>query len=135
MQAVTDANFCPWSVTNPSNSSSAGLNDTSHRGSGAEEEDQTGSGAYDEDDSHREEEEQEAKSQATCNRMQDFHSLVERAEFEHNKELIEGHIRSNSLVFNTFIFLQVRTAKHQPTASAASFLEQQDRFLCTFGLH
>lgn len=108
MHAVTDANFCPWSDTTPNNSSSAASNGTNPHSSGAEEEDQTGSGVYEEDDSHREEEEQEVKSQAACNRMQDFYSLVERAEFEHSKELIEGHVRSNSLVFNTFIFLQVK---------------------------
>ena len=42
-----------------------------------------------------------------CNRLQDFQSLVDHAQFEWQKEQIEGHIRSNSLVFNTFIFLQV----------------------------
>ena len=49
----------------------------------------------------------EGSNAAGCSRLQDFTSLVDRADFEYEKELIEGHIRSNSLVFNTFIFLQV----------------------------
>ena len=43
-----------------------------------------------------------------CARLHDFQSLVERANIEFEKEKIEGRIRSNSLLFNTFIFLQVR---------------------------
>ena len=50
----------------------------------------------------------EEEEEMACNRLQDFHALVERAEYEGIKEQKEGHIRSNSLVFNTFIFLQVR---------------------------
>jgi len=87
-QAVTAANFCPWNVTTPSNSSASSHNSTAHV---------EGWGGRD-----------ETVSMAACNRMQDFHALVERAEYEDTKEQKEGHIRSNSLVFNTFIFLQVR---------------------------
>ena len=87
LEAVTKANFCPWSVTTPSSPSTSTGNATAHS-EGRGEEDQAG-------------------GEAGCTRMQDFQALVERAEFEHNKEKIEGHIRSNSLVFNTFIFLQV----------------------------
>lgn len=89
-QAVTKANFCPWNVTTPSNSSTSSHNSTAQV-----------EGWGDDD----EEEEEEATA---CNRMQDFRALVDRAEFEGAKEQKEGHIRSNSLVFNTFIFLQVR---------------------------
>ncbi|KAL3147298.1 hypothetical protein ABBQ32_002786 [Trebouxia sp. C0010 RCD-2024] len=88
-QAVTKANFCPWDVTTPSNSSTSSHNST------AQVE------GWGEDDDDKEEEE------TACNRMQDFHALVDRAEYEGAKEQKEGHIRSNSLVFNTFIFLQV----------------------------
>lgn len=105
MQIVTEANFCPWSVQTPTNSSTKAHNTTAYHSGEEGGQDHVGGGTYSEDDEEREEEEK-AKSEAACNRMQDFHSLVERAEFEHNKEMIEGHIRSNSLVFNTFIFLQ-----------------------------
>lgn len=87
---MTKANFCPWDVTTPSNSSTSSHNST------AQVE------GWGEDDDDKEEEE------TACNRMQDFHALVDRAEYEGAKEQKEGHIRSNSLVFNTFIFLQVR---------------------------
>lgn len=89
LEVVTMANFCPWRVTTPSNSSTSTDNTTAHS-EGRVEGDREG-------------------GEAACSRMQDFHSLVERAEFEYSKEQIEGHIRSNSLVFNTFIFLQVGT--------------------------
>lgn len=89
LEAVTMANFCPWSVTTPSNSSKSTGNTTAHVEGRVEE--------------------HQAGGEAACSRMQDFQALVERAEFEYNKEKIEGHIRSNSLVFNTFIFLQVGT--------------------------
>ena len=112
MGAVTEANFCPWSVTTPSNSFKTTNNATAGHSPAAAGGEKTGGGGFDEDDHENEEEEKEreeekARSKAACNRMQDFRSLVERAEYEHNKELIEGHIRSNSLVFNTFIYLQV----------------------------
>ena len=87
LEAVTMANFCPWSVISPSNSSTSTANTTAHSDGRVEDDHAGGAPA--------------------CTRMQDFHALVERAEFEYNKEKIEGHIRSNSLVFNTFIFLQV----------------------------
>lgn len=88
-EVVTQANFCPWMGTTPGNSSTSLGNATAHSQGRVEEE--------------------WAGGKAACSRMRDFHVLVERAEFEFNKEKIEGHIRSNSLVFNTFIFLQVRT--------------------------
>ena len=63
----------------------------------------------DNDDTNKVNDEQEGSDSklAVCNRLQDFQSLVDHAQFEWQKEQIEGHIRSNSLVFNTFIFLQV----------------------------
>ena len=62
-------------------------------------------------------------STLVCNRLQDFQSLVGVAAFEYQKEQIEGHIRSNSLVFNTFIFLQVSSA-HRRTVTLSSILYQ-----------
>lgn len=62
-------------------------------------------------------------SDVGCNRLQDFQSLVDHAAFEYQKEQIEGHIRSNSLVFNTFIFLQVSPASMQ-SANCCSALSQ-----------
>ena len=95
-EVVTQANFCPWMAqppaingTTPSNSSKSVGNATAQTQGRVE-------GEW-------------AGGKAACSRMRDFHALVERAEFEVNKEKIEGHIRSNSLVFNTFIFLQVGT--------------------------
>ena len=73
--------------------------------------DATAEGDDDDDDDHNHSvtKDQEASdaSPVVCNRLQDFQSLVDHAQFEWQKEQIEGHIRSNSLVFNTFIFLQV----------------------------
>ena len=93
LEAVTKANFCPWSVTTPSSSSTSTGNTTAHSEVRVEGE--------------------RVNGEAVCSRMQDFHALVERAEFEYNKENLEGHIRSNSLVFNTFIFLQVRLGQDE----------------------
>ena len=64
-------------------------------------------------DSNEESEHIVDSSGVGCNRLQDFQSLVDHAAFEYQKEQIEGHIRSNSLVFNTFIFLQVSAASMQ----------------------
>ncbi len=63
----------------------------------------------DDDDTDNVTTDQEASNSnpVVCSRLQDFQSLVDHAQFEWQKEQIEGHIRSNSLVFNTFIFLQV----------------------------
>ena len=63
--------------------------------------------ADDEDDGKGAAQAESAEAGPTCARLHDFQSLVERANFEFEKEKLEGHIRSNSLVFNTFIFLQV----------------------------
>ena len=82
-QAVTAANFCPGSNANVGSmagNSSSGVS----QGSGSSN-----------------------SSAVGCNRLQDFQRLVTHADEEYAKEELEGHIRSNSLVFNTFIFLQV----------------------------
>ena len=76
----------------------------------------------DDDDDHSDDvttgQEASDSSPVVCSRLQDFHSLVDHAQFEWQKEQIEGHIRSNSLVFNTFIFLQV--TRHVVLAQSCS---------------
>jgi len=71
--------------------------------------DASAEGDDDNDDTNKVTDDQEVtgSSPAVCNRLQDYQSLVDHAQFEWQKEQIDGHIRSNSLVFNTFIFLQV----------------------------
>lgn len=73
--------------------------------------DDNAEGDDDDDDHHSDDvttgQEASDSSPVVCSRLQDFHSLVDHAQFEWQKEQIEGHIRSNSLVFITFIFLQV----------------------------
>ncbi|DBB05302.1 TPA: hypothetical protein ACH3X3_010532 [Trebouxia sp. C0006] len=110
-QAVTQDNFCPGS-SNQAGSSSGSSSDLAGSSSGREtmaDDDYEGDDDDDDDDTDNVTTDQEASNSnpVVCSRLQDFQSLVDHAQFEWQKEQIEGHIRSNSLVFNTFIFLQV----------------------------
>lgn len=43
----------------------------------------------------------------SCDRYSDFHSLDHDAHIQHNKDDADGVKKTNSVVFNTFIWMQV----------------------------